>query len=129
MAKGIKTGGRNFNSGESGNPTGRPKLPKDVRAMLNLNQTEFVRNSNEILNMSIDDLDEVIADQNQTVFKALIARIVNEGIQSGDHKKLEFFLDRIIGKPKQHIEAEVNKKSMHNEIMKMIEETEKKNLT
>lgn len=127
MAKGEKTGGRNFKAGNSGNPSGRPKLPEDVKAMLNLNQAEFVRNANEILSMSVAELDAVIGDQKQPVFKALIARIIKEGLMGGDHKKLEFFLDRIVGKPKQQIETEVNKKSMHFEIMNMISEIDGEN--
>lgn len=121
MAKGEKTGGRNFEDGKSGNPNGRPKLPADVKAVLNFNQVEFVRQSNEFLSMSVSDLDKVIEDAQETVFRVILARTLKAGIESGDQKRLEFFLDRLIGKPIQQIDSGNNKKSMHLEIVKLIE--------
>jgi hypothetical protein len=127
MAKGIKTGGRNFISGTSGNPSGRPKVPEDVRSALSLNQVSFVRIANELLAVKVSELDEIVADESQPVFKIVLASILQKAIESADHRRLEFFLDRLIGKPKQTVETEGESTNFHAKIMELIRETEAAN--
>lgn len=125
MALGEKTGGKDFKQGQSGNPKGRPKLPEDVKSCLKLNQVEFVRLANEFLFMSAKQLKEVIDNQEETVFRQILASVLLEAIKNGDYKRLEFFVDRLIGKSPQYGEANTIKKSLHLEIVELINSIEK----
>lgn len=123
MATGKKTGGRDFQPGTSGNSNGRPKTPSDVKALVSLNNTEFVRLCTEFLYMSEEDLRKVAADPKEIVLKKMISNILKVAIETGDHKRLEFFLDRLVGKPVKTFDNS-GTVSMHAEIVKMIEEAE-----
>lgn len=126
MAKGFKSGGRNFKTGESGNLKGRPKISDDVRLAINLNTEEFVRICNHFFNMPAYELDLVLENDNETTLKKIIAKILREAIDSGDQRRLEFFLDRTIGKPIVKGSVEVAPKSYHAEIMELIRDAEEK---
>lgn len=127
MALGKKTGGKDFKQGQSGNPNGRPKLPEDVKSCLKLNQVEFVRLANEFLSMPVKKLKEIAENPEETVLRQILAVVLLEAIKNGDCKRLEFFLNRLITKPRQHIEADVTQKSLHLEIVKLINNIEKEN--
>lgn len=127
MALGEKTGGKDFKQGQSGNPKGRPKLPEDVKSCLKLNQVEFVRLANEFLFMSAKQLKEVSENHEETVFRQILAAVLLEAITNGDHKRLEFFIDRLIGKSKQ-TEVDEPQKNLHCEIVRFIQSTEKNNV-
>jgi single-stranded DNA-specific DHH superfamily exonuclease len=98
MAKGKKTGGKDFKPGESGNPKGRPALPGDVREARRLTRIEFEKTINRFLFMTLDQITEHLNDPATTALDQLVGRIVANAIRNGDHLRSEFLLSRTIGK-------------------------------
>lgn len=97
MAKGTKTGGRDFAPGVSGNPAGRPPAPPDVRAVRTLTQSEIERIANELLEKTRDELKAILDDPRTPAKVAMFARLIKTATYSSDQKRLRFLLDRIVG--------------------------------
>lgn len=127
MAKGEKTGGRNFEQGTSGNPKGRPRLPDDIKSMRKFNQAEFDRQANEFLFMPVNQLSEILENPAETALRKILAGIIVESAKNGDYKRLEFLLDRLIGKPTKHVETDISEESMHSRIVNSLNGIERKN--
>jgi hypothetical protein len=105
MAKGQKTGGKDFKPGESGNPNGRPTIPEDIKQARKLNRTELERILNEFCSLSLVDLKARVESKTANVLEVLIGKILAEGIRKGDERRLDFILSRIpsIGPMRQKI--------------------------
>lgn len=99
MAKGKKTGGKDFAPGVSGNPNGRPPVPADIRAARDLNRVEFDALSNTLLRFTKKELDELLKDKDTPALTIIIARIVRSAMWSSDPKRLIFLMNRMIGRP------------------------------
>ena len=106
MAKGKKTGGRDFKPGQSGNPKGGPGLPKDLRDARKINQRELERVINLYLYMDRASLNEAIKDPKTPMVEIIAASIIAQAAQKGDQQRLEFILARMIGKVTERIEVE-----------------------
>lgn len=96
MARGFKTGGRDWQKGKSGGP-GAPKMPEEVRQARKLNKVEAERILNKFLNYKLSDLAEFANNANNNVHEMLVARILFEAVKKGDHFKLEWIYSRLFG--------------------------------
>lgn len=98
MAKGKKTGGRDFVPGKSGNPKGLPPIPADVKEARKLNQIEFERIVNKFLYMTREEVSKYAQAPGTPTLELLIASILSKAVTQGDQSRLNFVLDRLIGK-------------------------------
>lgn len=98
MAKGRKTGGRNFRKGQSGNPKGPIPLPEDIREARKVTQIDFERIANKYLFARKDEIAKASADPNTPVIELMISSIIHKAVVEGDERRLEFLLSRLIGK-------------------------------
>jgi hypothetical protein len=99
VAKGKKTGGRDYPKGVSGNPAGRPPVPADLLEARALTSTEFDRIANRLLELTKDELNAVLQNPKTPVKILMVARIARSAAWSSDPKRAGFFLDRLIGRP------------------------------
>lgn len=106
MANGEKTGGRDFQPGQSGNPNGRPRLPEDLKAARRLNKVELDRILNEYLHMSLNEIKERASNPDTPALEVMVAKVVAEAIKRGDEKRLGFILDRLVGPVKTKVALE-----------------------
>jgi hypothetical protein len=107
MAKGMKTGGRNFQKGVSGNPNGRPKLPPEIKQIQKMSPT-FVRAMiNKLSRMTKDELAIHLKDPKTPVLEVTLGSIYAKAIKDGDYMRLNFLLDRTIGKVKEEVDISV----------------------
>lgn len=105
MAKGIKTGGRNFTKGNSFGASGRPRLPGDIRDARTYMREETERIVTKMAAMTFEQLQEFIKAKKGTVYEMAIASCYFKSVSRGETGNLNFFLDRIVGRPKQHVEV------------------------
>ena len=91
---------------------GRPKLPIEIVKARKLNKIESEKIINRFLEYSITDLDKYLDNDENPVLEMFICRILKEGIKNGDHQKLEWVFQRLIGKVSEHIKHELPKPTM-----------------
>lgn len=105
MAIGKKTGGRNFPKGMSGNPGGRPKLPKDVAEAKRVTNNEMILLFNKLMFITDAEIKAVLANPKTPKVERILARVLDKADIHGDHTRLEFLLTRTIGKVKDQVEV------------------------
>lgn len=98
-----------FKKGQSGNPGGKVKLPEDIKQARKLNQVELERIINKYLYMDRDAVKEAISSPSTPMMELMVASIVAQAAQKGDHARLEFVLQRMIGKVKDQLEVSTPK--------------------
>lgn len=84
--------------GQSGNPSGRPKVPEHLRAILALMPDEVSRMIAKYARMDRVELGLQLEAAKMPMLEACIARIFQESFAKGDFTRLSFLLDRAIGK-------------------------------
>lgn len=103
MAKGKKTGGRNFKPGQSGNPKGPATIPADIKAARELSKIEFERIANKYLFMTKNEITAAAMNAETPALELLVGSIVHKAVVEGDERRLNFLLDRLIGKVAERI--------------------------
>lgn len=104
MAKGRKTGGKDFPKGVCPNPEGRPPLSPDAKAFRRLTQTEVIELISELKDATLTEIEDALRDSETPAMKAWLCRVFLEGIEGGDIIRLNAVWDRVLGKPKQALE-------------------------
>lgn len=88
---------RPFQKGQSGNPAGRPK---------NLLRTDEVRNLiGKLWRLSREELQKIVQNPKSSMGEIMVASIVAKAAQTGDYTRVQFLLERTIGKVKDEIEV------------------------
>lgn len=105
MAKGFKSGGKNFEKGIVTNPRGRPPLPEEYKKIQKLNADQVKAMIAKFAVMTLDEMRQYLDSGKAPVFEVMIGTIINKCIEEGDHARLNFLLDRTIGKVKENVEV------------------------
>jgi len=100
MARGKKTGGRNF---LPGNP-GRPKTDPNVRLIKRLTTDKIIEGISRIVHMTVDELKQLATNPQATGLELALGKILVEAIKTGDHQRIEFLMNRTVGKVTEKIE-------------------------
>ncbi len=94
-----------FKPGQSGNPSGRPKIPPDILQARKFTQLELERVINALLYLTKADLQARIKDPATPMIEMIAASIMAQAAVKGDHQRLEFILARMIGRVQERIEV------------------------
>jgi hypothetical protein len=95
-----------FEKGNPGGP-GRPKKDPLVKKAAKMTRNEVEECLVRYLRHSVSELKELIKNDKLTTIEMLVARIIYQGIRTGDQQKLNFLLERIVGKVKDQIEHNI----------------------
>ena len=120
MAKGSKTGGRDWKPGQSGNPRGAAAHDPNMKAVRALTREQVAEVGALVLSGNVDDLRKIIGDPKNgiqpdptaTPLKIWFATVALKGISKGDMFTFNAMLDRIIGKSKESIDLSNSDGSM-----------------
>ena len=99
MARGYKTGGRDWRPGQSGNPAGRQKKrPFEIRLQRALFSAKWERLLYEfVLERTPRELEAVVSDPDRLTIERAIARYALEC--TARTSTFNSLLDRVLGKP------------------------------
>lgn len=98
MAPGKKSGGKNFQPGQSGNPAGRPAtVSEELREAKKLLRDQFELTVIECAKLTFPELDKLIQDPTTPALKLMVASVMVKGVSLGDPGRMSFFLDRLVG--------------------------------
>jgi hypothetical protein len=93
-----------FKKGQSGNPAGPKPLPEDIREANKLTKTMIMEILGQYLSMRVESLNHILTDDTKPVFHRMVASVAKIAIEQGDHQRLNFFMDRIVGKVTDRVE-------------------------
>lgn len=107
MTTGRKTGGRNFQPGHQlSKGKGRPPLPDDLKGVTVLSQDAVRRQLTVFFERPIAELLEIANDPNSSSLHSLIAAVIINARKHGDPTRLDFLLNRCIGKVTDQLKVE-----------------------
>ena len=94
--------GKPFKQGnQAGKGHGRPKVPSDIREAKKLTQTLLEANLNRFIYLTEQELEAVQKDPTAPMLDKMIANIVYMASARGDQVRLDFLLNRLVGKVKE----------------------------
>lgn len=97
----VKTGGRDFKPGQSGNPKGRPKDPPELKAIKQMTKAEFSLAIQKLINLKPDELKEFKG----TAIEMALAATIQNAIKYGDVSRIQSLIDRLFGKVTDKLET------------------------
>lgn len=103
----MKTGGRNFAPGHKFGK-GAPRVPEDIKQLRKLNKEELERILNKYIDMTREELKCAEKDPETKSFDLMIISTVQKAVLHGDYKRINFLLERLVGKVKEQIEVSGN---------------------
>lgn len=108
----MPRGGKNKGSikpGEVRNPNGPTPLDPAVREANKLTKAQILEVINRMMVVREADISKLISDPNTPMFHKVVAKIFQLALSDGCEKKINFVLDRIIGKTTDRIEVDHKK--------------------
>ena len=88
-----------FKKGDSGNPKGRPPLPPELKAISPFTASELSRIISKYGRLTKGVLYEVLENPATPVMDLSVCKLFEKCLVEGDYARLNFLLDRCIGKP------------------------------
>lgn len=110
-----------FKPGQSGNPKGRPKLPEELKKAIRMNKQLFQELLVQYLTYPKAKLGELAKDPKTKSLDMIVIMVILNAIKKGDQSRLDFLMNRIIGKVKDEVH---HTGSLHGSIVEQIENNE-----
>jgi hypothetical protein len=106
MAKGKKTGGKNF---EPGNRAAEGKaLPAEIKAARKLRKADLEAIIHTLLYMTDEELDATLANPATPQIVKFVGKVVKLGVQNGDPLRLNHLAIWIMGRPDTPSDSDEN---------------------
>lgn len=108
MTKEKRVPANGFKNGIAANPKGRTPLPKDLKAEIKtikkLTPSLVAALITKYCHKTKAEIMEALKDPNTSAIDLTICTVLSKAMNNGDHLRLEFLLNRTIGKVAERIE-------------------------
>lgn len=91
------------------NPAGRPPFPPELKAVRKLSPALVAGMISRYARMTKGEIEAVIEDRTTRSIDLTICKILLKSVEDGDYSRLNFLLDRSIGKVKESVEISIPK--------------------
>lgn len=100
MTKGVKgpRKGRFKPGNQAGKGHGRPQVMPEVKAIRQVNKAKVESLINHFMSIPLAEVIAIAASSETLGLEAMIATVVIKAIESGDHARLNYLIERLIGK-------------------------------
>jgi hypothetical protein len=98
-----------FKPGQSGNPSGRPKVSNAEHRLRRMTKDEIKEVGTLLLDSNVEKLKEIEKDKHAPALRVWICSVAIKAIERGDMGALNSLLDRVIGKVKDELEVSLPK--------------------
>lgn len=113
--------GHRFQPGISGNPSGRPKVPEDLKEARKRFAMDVEDSMLKYSRATIDELKIALEDKSTPIKDLIIIKILKAGMERADQQRFNFILDRTVGKVIERIDHTVETKP---QILERVDGTE-----
>lgn len=96
--------GHEFKPGHSGNPNGRPRKLVTKMKDEGYKRAEINDTIEALLAMTLDELEDVIANKDSTVLELAVAKSLKKSAEKGVLSDIETIISRAYGKPRQEVD-------------------------
>jgi hypothetical protein len=103
MAKGKKTGGKDFTPGDP--RAGRPPMDADLKRANALTSAELKRTLNRLLFMEDIELEALTKDAKANQLERIVSNIILQATKHGDVARMEWLAQRLVGKVVDKVEV------------------------
>ena len=101
---------KKIKKGQVLNPSGRPKIPADLKEIRKKYSKEVIQGLlAQCLDKPVEELEAILKDKKNKVVDHLVGRVALMGIVKGDPVRFNFILDRMIGKVTEQKEFKMAK--------------------
>lgn len=109
MARGVKTGGRDFKKGDPATKKGgRKKMPADLsKVKTELSKEILTAKLKKFLLFNREELKSVMEDKKAPMIDVTICSIIAKAATGADHQRLDWVVTRLIGRVPDKIEADI----------------------
>lgn len=98
--------GKRFKPGNAGGP-GRPPMPEDIRKIKVLTKSHVEKVMNLFAGMTEEQIEVHLKRPETTMLEHMVGQITLRAVRDGDTQRLNFLLDRTIGKVKEVTEIQL----------------------
>jgi len=96
-----------FAPGKSGNPGGRPKIRDNLKEVKLMSKTEMRRLIQKIIDMTPEEMKAMVKRTDVPALEIMLASVAHQAIMRGDQSRIDFLLQRTIGKVAEKHEHEM----------------------
>lgn len=89
-----------FEKGKSGNPAGRPPMPKPIQKLRKVSRDKIAKLCDKLTKIPIDEVERIYANPKTSSLESMLAGVISKAVRDKDQIALNALFDRMVGKVK-----------------------------